>query len=49
MKNRLQQALCELDAMERTARGRTPLHDLDARAKLLVTVVFLVAMLSVPL
>ena len=49
MKNRLQHVLCELDAMERTARMRSPLHALDARAKLLVTVVFLVTMLSVPL
>ncbi len=35
--------------MERTARMRSPLHCLDARAKLIVTVVFLVTMLSVPL
>ena len=49
MKNKLQQVLYELDAMERTARGRSPLHCLDARAKLLATVVFLVTMLSVPL
>lgn len=49
MKNKLQQVLCELDAMERTAQGQSPLHLLDARAKLLVTVVFLVTMLSVPL
>lgn len=47
--NRLQHVLCELDAMERTARMRSPLHRVDARAKLVVTVVFLVAMLSVPL
>lgn len=49
MRNRLQHALSELDAVERTACGRTPLHGIDARAKLLATVVFLVAMLSVPL
>lgn len=49
MKNKLQQVLCELDAMERTAQGHSPLHSLDARAKLLVTVVFLATMLSVPL
>lgn len=49
MKDRLQHVLCELDAMERTARRRSPLHCVDARAKLLVTVVFLVAMLSVEL
>ena len=49
MKNRLQNALCALDALERSARIRTPLHRTDARAKLLVTAVFLVTMLSVPL
>lgn len=49
MKNRLQYVLSQLDAMERTALGCSPLHSLDARAKLLVTVVFLVTMLSVPL
>lgn len=47
--SRLQYVLCELDAMERTALRQSPLHCLDARAKLLVTVVFLVTMLSVPL
>ena len=35
--------------MERTARMQSPLHRTDARSKLLVTVVFLVTMLSVPL
>ena len=35
--------------MERTARPQSPLHRTDARSKLLVTVVFLVTMLSVPL
>lgn len=49
MKNRLQHVLCALEAMERTARMQSPLHRTDARAKLLVTVVFLVTMLSVPL
>ncbi len=49
MKNKLQYVLCELDAMERTAHLRSPLHGLDARAKLTATVVFLVAMLSLPL
>ena len=48
MKNKLQQALCELDAMERTARKPSPLHGVDARSKLLVTVIFLATMLSVP-
>lgn len=49
MKNKLQGVLCELDAMERTAHSHSPLHCIDARAKLIVTVVFLAAMLSVPL
>lgn len=49
MKNKLQRVLCELDAMERTAYRQSPLHCLDARAKLIVTTVFLVTMLSVPL
>lgn len=49
MKNRLQHALSELDAVERTACGHSPLHGIDARAKLLATVAFLVTMLSVPL
>ncbi len=49
MSNRLQYALCELDALERTARTESPLHRLDARAKLLATAAFLLAMLSVPL
>lgn len=49
MKNKLQYVLCELDAMERTACMHSPLHSIDARAKLIVTGVFLVTMLSVPL
>lgn len=49
MKNRLQYALCELDALERTARTESPMHRLDARAKLLATTVYLVTMLSLPL
>ena len=49
MSARLQQTLCELEALERSARARSPLHRLDARAKLLTTAVYLVTMLSVPL
>ncbi|MCM1150557.1 MAG: cobalt ECF transporter T component CbiQ [Alistipes sp.] len=49
MKNRLPYVLCELDALERNAWGTTPLHRLDARAKLLVTAIYLATMLSVPL
>lgn len=47
--NRLQHVLSELDALERSARTESPLHRLDARAKLLTTAVFLTTMLSVPL
>lgn len=49
MSNKLQRVLCELDSMERTASMFSPLHRIDARSKLLTTVVFLVTMLSVPL
>ena len=49
MKNRLQYALCELEALENSARTESPLQRLDARSKLLTTVVFLATMLSVPL
>lgn len=49
MRNGLEQVLRELDAMERTAHRQSPLHRLDARAKLITTVVFLVTMLSIPL
>lgn len=47
--SRLQYVLSELDALERTADRRTPLHGIDARAKLLATTLFLATMLSVPL
>ncbi len=49
MKNKLQHALYELDAMERTAQMQSPLHHVDARAKLVVVAVLLTAMLSLPL
>ncbi len=49
MKNTLQKARYELDIMERTAQQQSPLHAMDARAKLTVTVVLLVTMLSLPL
>ncbi len=49
MRSRLQHALCELEALERSARAASPLHRLDARAKLLTTAVYLGTMLSVPL
>lgn len=49
MRDRLQHALCAIDALERTAKRESPLHRIDPRALLIVTVVFLVTMLSVPL
>ncbi|MDE7077829.1 MAG: cobalt ECF transporter T component CbiQ [Alistipes sp.] len=49
MKNRLQHLLGELDALERSARTESPMHRLDARAKLLATTAYLAAMLSLPL
>lgn len=49
MSDRLRQALCALDGLERSAHMESPLHRTDARAKLLVTAAFLAAMLSVPL
>lgn len=48
MKDRLQYALAALHRMETNVDERTPLQRVDARAKLLVTVTFLVAMLSLP-
>ena len=49
MRERLTQALYRLDELEHADRRATPLHRLDGRAKLTVTAVYLVAMLSVPL
>ena len=49
MADRLMQALHTLDEVERTAHKRSPLKQIDARAKIIVTVIFLVAMLSMPL
>ena len=49
MRERLTQALYRLDELERADRCATPLHRLDGRAKLTVTAVYLVVMLSVPL
>ncbi|MEG1617558.1 MAG: cobalt ECF transporter T component CbiQ [Bacteroidales bacterium] len=45
----LQNALNELDRMEVISANDSLLHRIDARAKLTVTVVFLVSMLSLPL
>lgn len=49
MSGKLAYVLAELDALEQRAQGQSPLHGIDARAKLLVTLAFLVTMLSVPL
>ena len=49
MKERLQRVLCTLDDLERASQCRSPLHDMDARAKTVAATLFLVAMLSVPL
>lgn len=49
MKERLQRLLCTLDDVERAAQSRSPLHDMDARAKTAAATLYLVAMLSVPL
>lgn len=46
--SKLEQALCELNRMERASVRSSSLHALDARAKLLVTLLFLVCMLSLP-
>lgn len=49
MSDRLMRALHTMDEVESTARKRSPLKKIDARAKLIVTVIFLLAMLSMPL
>lgn len=49
MNDRLQTALYALERLEEEARRDSPLHRTDARAKLLVTTIFLATMLSVPL
>lgn len=49
MSGKLAYVLAELDALERSAQGHSPLHRIDARAKLIATLAYLLAMLSVPL
>lgn len=49
MADRLMQALHTLDDVERSARKRSPLRQIDSRAKIIVTVTFLLSMLSMPL
>ncbi len=47
--SKLERALYELNSMERTSEQYSSLHALDARAKLLATLLFLVCVLSLPL
>lgn len=47
--SKLEKAIDELNRMEHTAAQCSPLHTLDARAKLLVTFLFLLMVLSLPL
>lgn len=47
--SKLEKAIDELNRMERTADQCSPLHALDARVKLLVTLLFLLIVLSLPL
>lgn len=49
MRDTLQQFLFRMECLERDVDLSSPLHRLDARAKVVVTVAFLSAMLSVPL
>lgn len=49
MKDRLAYALAQMNESERAAETPTPLNRIDARAQIVTTLVFLVAMLSVPL
>lgn len=47
--SKLDKALYELNRMERASEQSSPLHLLDARAKILVTLIFLILVLSLPL
>ena len=49
MRQRLIRAVCRLEQLEWAEQRPSLLHRLDGRSKLLVTLVYLVAMLSVPL
>lgn len=48
MRHRLAQAVCRLEALERTPTRSTPLRQRDGRALLLVTAGYIAALLSVP-
>lgn len=47
--SRLEKAQTALAAMERAAESSSPLHDIDPRAKLVVTLLYLLTVLSFPL
>lgn len=47
--SKLEKGIYELNRMEQASEQASPLHRLDARAKLLVTLLFLVFVLSLPL
>lgn len=47
--SKLEKAIYELNRMERASEQISPLHRLDTRAKLLVTLLFLIFVLSLPL
>lgn len=49
MRSSLEKMLSELDQMERSAHRSTPLHCIDPRAKITVTVIYLITVLSTPL
>lgn len=49
MRLSLERMLSELDDMERSAQMDTPLHFIDARAKIIVTLLFLATLLSTSL
>ena len=48
MSNKLMRLLWLLDEIESSSRRRSPLRQIAPRAKVLVTVIFLLAMLSMP-
>lgn len=49
MSRRLRTVLAQLDSVERTCTLQSPLQRIDGRAKIIVTIAYLAAMLSLPL
>nr|WP_302829826.1 cobalt ECF transporter T component CbiQ [uncultured Bacteroides sp.] len=47
--SKIEKALYELNSMEQASQLRSPLHALDSRVKLIVTFLYLICMLSLPL